>query len=118
MKLTVNLNELKSQYYFNETAQYAENNLNIKFLKETRSYYLASCPFHSDTTPSLYLYKKDGRVRFRCFSEKCEGRWDIFALIQDIKKCSFIDSVKWFAHYVGVNEVILPHGGRVKIGQQ
>lgn len=118
MKLTVDLNELKSQYYFNDTARYAENNLNIKFLKETRSYYLASCPFHSDKTPSFYMYKKKGRVRFKCFSKECEGSWDIFALIQDIRRCSFIDSVKRFGQYVGVNEVILPHGGRVKIGQR
>ena len=112
MKLTVNLNELKSQYYFNETAQYVGNNLNIIFVNKRDNYYLASCPFHSDKTPSFYLYKKNGRVRFKCF------RWDIFALIQDITKCSFIDSVKRFGQYVGVNEVILPHGGRVKIGQQ
>ena len=114
MNFVVNLRELKSPYYFEKTVSYARINLGINFQK-SGDFYLASCPFHSDTTPSLYLHYAKGTVRFACFSEKCKGSWDIFALIQEKEGCDFITAVKQFGQHLGIDEVILPRGDIIKI---
>jgi DNA primase len=115
MKTIVTINELKAPYYFEKTVSYSVGALRID-LKQQGRFYVASCPFHQDTTPSFYLYNKNGTNRFKCFSTKCEiGGWDIFALMQDLEGCSFIEAVKRFAQYVNVNEVIIPRGKRIVI---
>lgn len=113
MNFKVNLQELKSPFYFEQTASFASNDLGIDF-KQSGDFYLASCPFHSDTTPSLYLHHARGIVRFTCFSEKCKGSWDIFAIIQEIEGCDFISAVKRFSQYLNIDEVILPRGNIIK----
>ncbi len=115
MKRIVTINELKAQYYFKDTFSYAMGPLRIN-LGPQGKFYVASCPFHQDTTPSFYLYNKNGINRFKCFSTKCEiGSWDIFALIQDLVGCNFIEAVKRFGQHVNVNEVIIPRGKRIVI---
>ena len=115
MKRIVTINELKARYYLKDTFLYATRCLNIN-LKQKGRFYVASCPFHQDTTPSFYLYSKNSKNRFKCFSAKCErGSWDIFALIQDLEGCSFIEAVKQFGQYVNVDEVIIPRGKRIVI---
>ncbi len=113
MNIIVDLAELKSQYYLDKTFSYAKG-LGIEF-KKSGNVYLASCPFHSDTKPSLYLHATRGKVRFTCFGEKCNGSWDIFALIQEIEGCTFIMAVKRFGEHLGIDEVILPRGNIIKI---
>ncbi|QTA82748.1 Zinc finger domain-containing protein [Desulfonema limicola] len=114
MTLTIELSELKSPFYFERTADYVSR-LSLNF-KEKGDYYITNCPFHTDKTPSLFLYQSNGTVRFKCFSDKCQsGSWDIFAFIQKIEGCGFIDSVKKFASYLEVDEVILPKGNILKI---
>jgi DNA primase len=113
MKNKVNLRNLKSPYYLEQTFSYASS-LGID-LKKSGAFYVASCPFHSDTKPSFYLHTSRGTVRFTCFSSKCNGKWDIFDLIQEIEGCDFITAVKQFSQYLGVNEVILPQGNIIKI---
>ena len=115
MKRIVTINELKTHYYLKDTFLYATGPLHIN-LKPQGKYYIASCPFHQDTIPSFYLYNKKDRNRFKCFSAKCErGSWDIFALIQDLEGCSFIEAVQQFGQYVNVDEVIIPRGKRIVI---
>ena len=105
MKTTVNLAELKSPYYLEQTFSYASS-LGID-LKKSGAFYVASCPFHSDTKPSFYLHHARQTIRFTCFSDKCNGRWDIFALIQEVEGCDFITAVKQFSQHLGIDEVIL-----------
>ena len=116
MNFQVNLQELKSPHYFEQTASFASSVLGIDF-KKSGDFYLASCPFHSDTTPSLYLHHVKGTVRFTCFSNKCKGKWDIFALIQEKEYCDFISAVKLFSQYLGIEEVILPRGNVIKTSE-
>lgn len=113
MKNRVNLRDLKSPYYLEKTFYYVHS-LGID-LKKSGDFYVASCPFHSDTKPSFYLHDKRGKVHFTCFSDKCEGSWDIFDLIQEIEGCNFITAVKQFGQYLCVDEVILPRGSIIKV---
>ena len=111
--MKVYLKDLKAPYYLEQTFSYAQG-LGIDF-KKSGDFYMASCPFHSDTMPSFYLHTARGKVHFTCFSKKCEGSWDIFDLIQEIEKCDFIAAVKQFSQYLGINEVILPPGTIIKV---
>lgn len=113
MKTTVYLAELKSPYYFEQTLSYAYG-LGINF-KKSGEFYVASCPFHSDTKPSFYLHAVRGTVRFTCFSSKFNGKWDIFDLIQEIEGCDFITAVKQFSQHLGIDEVILSGGTIIKV---
>jgi DNA primase len=113
MKSSIRLEELKSPYYFEQTAFFAET-LGINFKRSGR-FYVASCPFHSDTKPSFYLHHAKGTVRFTCFSDKCKGSWDIFDLIQDIEKCDFIHALKHFGQFLTIDEIILPKGNIIKV---
>ena len=112
--MKVDLHELKSPYYFNQTLSFASKDLGIDF-KKSGKFYVAICPVHSGQKPSLYLHHSRGTIRFTCFSDKCNGRWDIFALIQEIKKCDFINAVKQFSQCLGIDEVILPRGNIIKV---
>ena len=114
MKHRVDLRELKAPYYFEHTASFASSAWGIDF-KKSGDFYIASCPFHPDTTPSLHLHYARGTVRFTCFIKKCEGSWDIFALIQEKEGCDFITSVKRFSQYLNIDEVILPRGNIIKV---
>jgi|GEM_PF-4206040 len=80
MNRVMRLYDLKGLDYFEATASYArQSGIDIK--KRGRNYQ-GSCPFHADKTPSFHMYKKNGQVRFKCFSDQCGGSWDIFSLIQ------------------------------------
>lgn len=114
MSFQVHLQELKSPYYFEQTASFARSALGIDF-KKSGEFYLASCPLHPDTKPSMYLHHAKGTVRFTCFNDKCNGSWDIFALIQEIEGCNFITAVKRFSQHLGIDEVVLPQGNIVRI---
>lgn len=116
MKLRIDLDELKSPYYLEQTANYANQHLGIE-LKQQGGHYLANCPFHEDKTPSFYLYCKREKVRFKCFSTNCDEKfgWDIFALIQKIEGCNFITAVKRFGQHLSVDEVVLPNGNVLRV---
>jgi hypothetical protein len=105
MKTTVNLAELKYQYYFDNTLSFASNDLGIDF-KKSGKFYVAICPVHSGKKPSLYLHYARQTIRFTCFTNKCNGSWDTFALIQEIEGCDFISAVKRF----GCSFSCLPFG--------
>ena len=113
MKDLVDLKELKSPFYFHQTASFADT-LGIK-LRLSGKFYVGSCPFHSDTKPSFYLHHAKGTVRFTCFSEKCKGSWDIFALVQEIENCDFIHAVKRFSQYLSIENVIMTRGNKIKV---
>ena len=109
----IHLHELKSPLYLEDTARFISYFWGIE-LKQKGRYYVGHCPFHPDTRPSFYLHCARGTVRFKCFNDKCNGSWDIFALIQEIKNCSFIEAVKLFGRYLKVKEVILPSGDVIR----
>jgi len=113
--MKVNLEELKSPYYFDQTAFYASKTFGIDF-NQSGKFYVAICPVHSGKKPSMYLHTATSRgmVRFTCFSDKCNGSWDIFALIQEITGCDFITAVKLFSQHLGIDEVVLPRGNIIK----
>jgi len=115
MNRVMRLYDLKGSEYFEATASCARQ-LGIDIKKRGRNYQ-GSCPFHEDKTPSFHLYQKDGQVRFKCFSDKCNGSWDIFSLIQQHEGCSFIEAVKRFGRHVGVDEVILPREVKIIVGR-
>lgn len=93
MKNRVNLKDLKSPYYLEQTFSYACG-LGID-LKKSGAFYVASCPFHSDTKPSFYLHDKKGKVRFTCFSP--------FSAVQNLK-VNYISGLCFksgdFLHYI------------------
>ena len=113
--MKVYIKDLKAPHYLEQTFSYAQM-LGIDF-KKSGDFYVASCPFHSDTKPSFYLHTARGKVRFTCFSKKCEGSWDIFDLIQEIEKCDFIAAVKQFSQHLNINEVILSRGTVIKVSE-
>jgi DNA primase len=109
------LEDLKSERYIDKTAKFAAQ-YGMNFRRNGTSY-IAECPFHSDSTPSLNLHCSRSGVRFHCFSDKCDVKsWDVFELIQRQEDVGFIDAVKMFASYVGEDEFQLPDGSRFKVG--
>lgn len=55
--------------------------------------YLAVCPFHADTNPSLSISPE--KKLFKCFS--CGVSGNVYKFIQNYKQLSFIDSLKLLA---------------------
>jgi DNA primase catalytic core len=63
----------------------------------------ACCPFHDDHRPSLQFYSKDGssdREQFHCFV--CGAHGDVFALVKELRKLDFWESVNWVATEYGI----------------
>lgn len=59
-------------------------------LKPSGNNFLALCPFHSDTRPSLYFYAETNT--FICFA--CSEKGDVIRFNQLINGVSFIESVR------------------------
>jgi hypothetical protein len=59
------------------------------FIKINRSGF-ATCPFHTDKTPSLKYYKKDNR--WHCFS--CNTGGDVIDLVMKMNGTDFVSTVK------------------------
>lgn len=58
--------------------------------------YLAVCPFHNDTNPSMNI-SVDKQI-YKCFS--CGAGGNVFTFVSEYEKISFIDSVKKVASYI------------------
>ena len=61
--------------------------------------YVAVCPFHDDTNPSLSI-SKDKQI-FKCFV--CNENGNVFSFVQKYKKIPFLNAVKEVADYVGID---------------
>ena len=70
----------------------------INVIRKGRSY-VAICPFHNDTNPSLSI-SKDKQI-FKCFV--CNTGGNVFSFVQKYKKIPFMRAVKEVADMVGVD---------------
>lgn len=60
----------------------------------------ALCPFHDDKKPSLQFSKE--KEICTCFSSNCgAGTMDIVSLVEQYKKCSTSEAVKWLRSLLG-----------------
>ena len=67
-------------------------------LKHVGSNWRGICPFHQDTTPSLYVSQP--KQLFKCFA--CGKAGNVFSFVQEYEKLSFIEAVKKLATRVGI----------------
>lgn len=70
--------------------------------------YLALCPFHTDTKPSMRMFPADGTAHqhFHCFS--CNAHGDAIALVKQVRGVDFEDAVQWLASSFGVQPTRKP----------
>jgi DNA primase len=67
-------------------------------LRRSGANFSGRCPFHSDQTPSLYIYP--AKRSFRCYG--CGVRGDIFEFVRRLNNCSFPESVAHLAARAGI----------------
>jgi hypothetical protein len=60
-------------------------------LKKDGAKYVAKCPWHSDSSPSLDVYKKDGAWLWGCFP--CTASGDVFSFVQKTDGITFRESL-------------------------
>jgi DNA primase len=62
-------------------------------LKPAGKYYKALCPFHSEKTPSFFVYPE--KNSFSCYG--CNRFGDIFALVQEMENIGFVEAMHFLA---------------------
>jgi DNA primase len=62
-------------------------------LKPAGKYYKALCPFHSEKTPSFFVYPE--KNSFSCYG--CNRFGDIFALVQEMENIGFVEAMNFLA---------------------
>jgi DNA primase len=62
-------------------------------LKESGKNYKALCPFHSEKTPSFYIFPE--KNTFSCFG--CNKFGDIFTLVEEMENISFVEAMHFLA---------------------
>ena len=62
-------------------------------LKPAGKYYKALCPFHSEKTPSFFVYPE--KSSFSCYG--CNRFGDIFALVQEMENIGFVEAMQFLA---------------------
>ncbi len=67
-------------------------------LKHVGTNWRGLCPFHNDSTPSLYVSQP--KQIYKCFA--CGKAGNVFGFVQDYEKLSFIESVKKLAQRAGI----------------
>lgn len=67
-------------------------------LKHVGANWRGICPFHNDTTPSLYVSQP--KQIFKCFA--CGKSGNVFGFVADHEKISFIEAVKRLAQRAGI----------------
>ena len=71
----------------------------IKVTKKGRNY-VALCPFHDDSNPSLSI-SKDKQI-FKCFV--CGASGNAISFVKKYKNCSYYDAVKTVAQIAGIKD--------------
>ncbi|MGQ3070889.1 MAG: CHC2 zinc finger domain-containing protein [Ferrovibrionaceae bacterium] len=61
---------------------------------------LAICPFHTDTKPSLALYRDANNPHYHCFA--CGAHGGVIDFVERKRQSSREDAVRWLAREVGV----------------
>ncbi len=67
-------------------------------LKPAGKYYKALCPFHSEKTPSFFVYPE--RNSFSCYG--CNRFGDIFTLVQEMENIGFVEAMQFLAEKFNV----------------
>ena len=62
-------------------------------LKPAGKYYKALCPFHSEKTPSFFVYPE--KNSFSCYG--CNRFGDIFTLVQEMENIGFVEAMQFLA---------------------
>jgi DNA primase len=62
-------------------------------LKPAGKYYKALCPFHSEKTPSFFVYPE--KNTFSCYG--CNRFGDIFSLVQEMENIGFVEAMHFLA---------------------
>jgi DNA primase len=62
-------------------------------LKPAGKYYKALCPFHSEKTPSFFVYPE--KNSFSCYG--CNRFGDIFALVMEMENIEFVEAMHFLA---------------------
>jgi DNA primase len=62
-------------------------------LKPAGKYYKALCPFHSEKTPSFFVYPE--KNSFSCYG--CNRFGDIFTLVQEMENIGFVEAMHFLA---------------------
>lgn len=70
----------------------------ISVIKKGRNY-VAVCPFHDDTNPSLSI-SRDKQI-FKCFV--CNEKGNVFSFVEKYKKIPYMNAVKEVADLVGID---------------
>lgn len=71
----------------------------IKVTKKGRNY-VALCPFHSDTNPSMMISPE--KQIFKCFV--CQAGGDAITFVRKYKNCSYFEAVKTVAQIAGIHD--------------
>lgn len=66
-------------------------------VKKKGNQYVAVCPFHADTNPSLSISRQ--LQIYKCFS--CQAGGNVFTFVQEYERIPFIDAVKKVAEMIG-----------------
>jgi len=77
-------------------------------VKRQGSAFLALCPFHNDSHPSLNISPQ--KQIYKCFA--CGKAGNVITFVQDYEKLSFIEAVKKLAQRVGI---IIPEREQTKV---
>lgn len=74
-------------------------------IQRTGSGYVALCPFHADTKPSLHMFAADGSAaqHYHCFA--CNAHGNAIALVKQVKGLDFKAAVEWLAASFGVQPI-------------
>lgn len=68
-------------------------------LRRQGSMYVASCPWHNDTRPSLQI--NPSRQTWKCWV--CDIGGDVFSFIMQMEGCSFAEALERLAERAGIN---------------
>lgn len=86
------LQELKAR------SDIAEVTANYVSLKRSGRNMIGLCPFHSEKTPSFYIYPENGS--FYCFG--CGAGGDVITFIRRIENLDYIEAVRFLAQRAGL----------------
>jgi twinkle protein len=64
--------------------------------------YVTNCCFHSDKTPSLFVYEDNGSLIFKC--QGCDATGNVLQFIQKLDNCSFKEATEKVKSILGWEE--------------
>lgn len=73
-----------------------------------------SCPFHSDSSPSFYVFTHKENPYYHCFG--CKRHGDVINFVMDRENCSLKDAIGMLAHGIDIpqNSIVAGVAKRVE----